>query len=48
MALNASLKEYLRETIPALKEVTNCNDDLLDKMIAARVFNSIDKEEIVS
>jgi len=41
-------KEYILKALPELKEVTNCNDHLLDVMVACGVFCSDDKDEIVS
>jgi len=46
--MDAGLREYLLRKIPDLKKVTNCNDELLDKMVSQSIFTSVEKEEIVS
>jgi len=46
--MDIRLKDFILGNLPELKAATNCNDDLLDKMVARGVFTIIDKQEIVS
>jgi len=46
--MDEGLKEFIRENMPQLKDETNCNNDLLDRMVSSGVFTTYDKEEIVS
>jgi len=46
--ISEALKAYILKVKPELKQETNCNDELLDRMVAGDVFNSVDKQEVVS